>query len=133
VVVARETPYVGSLNASYIRTAEVFRGAVRHSAAAIIVAHNHPSLDPTPSPEDVTVTRALHEAGKLVDIEPPHHAGLAGSASSACARGGWGSRVYEARRRRSRIAAHAPLSRSGVQWAGLHPQWCAFFGEIDPP
>ena len=73
VVISKETLYVGSLNASYIRTAEVFRGAIRQNAAAIIVAHNHPSGDPTPSPEHVTVTRGLYEAGKLVDIELLDH------------------------------------------------------------
>jgi DNA repair protein RadC len=63
------TVYIGSLNASHIRVAEVFREAVRRNAAAIIVAHNHPSGDPSPSPEDVRVTRHLVEAGSLFDIE----------------------------------------------------------------
>lgn len=65
--------YRGSLNSSLIRIAEVFRDAVRANAASIIVAHNHPSGDPSPSPEDVAVTRALIEAGKLLDIEVLDH------------------------------------------------------------
>ncbi len=68
-----ETVYVGSLNASYIRVAEVFREAVTRNCAAVIVAHNHPSGDPTPSPEDVAVTRQLVAAGKLLDIEVLDH------------------------------------------------------------
>lgn len=65
--------YKGSLNSSWIRIAEVFRDAVRINAAAIIIAHNHPSGDPTPSPEDVAVTKAIAEAGKLLDIEVLDH------------------------------------------------------------
>lgn len=72
-VLDSETVYVGSLNASYIRVAEVFRGAVTRNCAAVIVAHNHPSGDPTPSPEDVAVTRQLVAAGKLLDIEVLDH------------------------------------------------------------
>lgn len=72
-VLGIETVYIGSLNASHIRVGEVFREAVRRSCAALIVAHNHPSGDPTPSPEDVEVTRQLVEAGKLLDIELLDH------------------------------------------------------------
>jgi DNA repair protein RadC len=68
-VVATRDVYKGSLNTSVIRTAEVFREAVKENCAAIIVVHNHPSGDPTPSPEDIRVTRELVEAGKLLDIE----------------------------------------------------------------
>jgi DNA repair protein RadC len=68
-----ETVYVGSLNASHIRVGEVFRDAVKRNCAAIIVAHNHPSGDPTPSPEDVEVTRQLVAAGNLLDIELLDH------------------------------------------------------------
>jgi len=68
-----ETVYVGSLNASHIRVSEVFREAVKRNCAAIIVVHNHPSGDPTPSPEDVEVTRHLVEAGSLLDIEVLDH------------------------------------------------------------
>lgn len=65
--------YHGSLNASLIRVGEVFRDAVRANAASVIVAHNHPSGDPDPSPEDVQVTRAIVAAGKLLDIEVLDH------------------------------------------------------------
>ncbi len=65
--------YQGSLNTSLIRVGEVFRDAVRENAASIIVAHNHPSGDPSPSPEDVAVTRAMIDAGRLLDIEVLDH------------------------------------------------------------
>ncbi|NIS81439.1 MAG: DNA repair protein RadC [Anaerolineales bacterium] len=65
--------YRGSLNSSTVRIGEIFRDAVRVNAASIIVAHNHPSGDPTPSPEDVSVTRSLIEAGELLDIEVLDH------------------------------------------------------------
>jgi DNA repair protein RadC len=65
--------YKGSLNSSVIRVGEVFRDAVRINAASIIVVHNHPSGDPTPSPEDVAVTRAIIEAGDLLNIEVLDH------------------------------------------------------------
>ena len=68
-----ETVYVSSLNASHIRVAEVFRDAVRRNCAAVIVAHNHPSGDPTPSPEDVEVTRQIVSAGDLLDVEVLDH------------------------------------------------------------
>lgn len=65
--------YEGSLNSTSIRTAEVFREAVRQNCAAIIAAHNHPSGDPAPSPEDIRVTEELVKAGKLLDIEVLDH------------------------------------------------------------
>jgi DNA repair protein RadC len=65
--------YRGSLNASLVRVPELFKEAVRVNAAAIIVAHNHPSGDPTPSPEDVRVTEQIVAAGKLLDIEVLDH------------------------------------------------------------
>jgi DNA repair protein RadC len=67
------TIYIGSLNTSVIRIGELFRAAIRENAAALIVAHNHPSGDPTPSPEDVNVTRQLVKAGKLLDIDVLDH------------------------------------------------------------
>ncbi len=65
--------YRGSVHSSVIRIAEVFREAVRQNAVAIIAVHNHPSGDPTPSPEDVRVTRDLVKAGELLDIEVLDH------------------------------------------------------------
>jgi DNA repair protein RadC len=72
-VVDTKVVYKGSLNTSMIRVAEVFRDAIRENCASIIVVHNHPSGDPTPSPEDVRVTRELIQAGKLLDIEVLDH------------------------------------------------------------
>jgi DNA repair protein RadC len=60
--------YHGSVNSSQVRVGEVFVPALRRMAPAIIVCHNHPSSDPTPSPDDVAVTRAIVAAGKLLDI-----------------------------------------------------------------
>jgi DNA repair protein RadC len=65
--------YHGSLNTSLIRLGEVFREAIKVNAAGVIVVHNHPSGDPSPSPEDVAITRALVEAGKLLDIDLLDH------------------------------------------------------------
>ncbi|MBI4770079.1 MAG: DNA repair protein RadC, partial [Chloroflexi bacterium] len=68
-----ERVYQGSVNTSQIRLGEIFREAVKINAAGVIVAHNHPSGDPSPSPDDVAVTRALVEAGKLLDIPVLDH------------------------------------------------------------
>ncbi len=68
-----ETVYIGSINSSAVRIGEVFKAALRQNAAALIVVHNHPSGDPTPSPEDVAVTRQLVDAGKLLDVEVLDH------------------------------------------------------------
>ena len=65
--------YVGNVNSSVARPAEIFRPAVRDNAPSIIVVHNHPSGDPTPSPEDVNITRDLVAAGKLLSIDLLDH------------------------------------------------------------
>lgn len=65
--------YVGSVNSSQVRVAEVFRQAIIENGSSILIGHNHPSDDPTPSPDDVSVTRAIREAGKLLDIELLDH------------------------------------------------------------
>ena len=65
--------YVGNVNTSVVRPAEVFRPAVRDNATAVIVAHNHPSGDPTPSDEDIAITRKLIEAGKMMAVELLDH------------------------------------------------------------
>ena len=65
--------YRGNVSASLVRVAEVFREAVRENCPAIIVVHNHPSGDPTPSQEDADITRQIVEAGKLLDIEVLDH------------------------------------------------------------
>lgn len=65
--------YAGSLNAAVVRVGEVFREAIRANSASIIVVHNHPSGDPTPSPEDIRLTELIVEAGHLLDIEVLDH------------------------------------------------------------
>jgi DNA repair protein RadC len=72
-VQASPTVYKGNVNTSVIRISELFREAIRHNCTGLIMAHNHPSGDPTPSPEDVRVTRQVVEAGKLLDIDVLDH------------------------------------------------------------
>lgn len=72
-VVGKRTIYIGTVNSSAVRPAEVLRPAIRENAPSIIVVHNHPSGDPTPSPEDIAITRDLAAAGKLMDIELLDH------------------------------------------------------------
>lgn len=67
------TVYKGSLNSAAVRVAEVFKDAIRANAASVLVAHNHPSGDPTPSAEDVRVTKHLVEAGNLLNIKVVDH------------------------------------------------------------
>ena len=78
-VIAIPTIYVGNLNSTIVRTAELFRDAIRQNASAIIVVHNHPSGDPDPSPEDVSVTRSIVGVGKMLDIEVVDHLVIAGN------------------------------------------------------
>lgn len=72
-VIEIDEVYRGSLNASVVRVGEVFTPAVRRNAASILVVHNHPSGDPTPSPEDISITRSLVQAGKILQIELLDH------------------------------------------------------------
>ena len=72
-VIKVETIYQGSANTALIRVAEIFRPAIRQQAVAIIIAHNHPSGDPSPSPDDVRTTRSVVEAGKLLNIDVLDH------------------------------------------------------------
>jgi DNA repair protein RadC len=64
----RETVSIGSLNASIVHPREVFLPAILHSAASLVLVHNHPSGDPEPSEEDLSITRRLLEVGELVGI-----------------------------------------------------------------
>ena len=64
----RETVSIGSLNASIVHPREVFRPAILHAAASVVLVHNHPSGDPEPSDEDLGITRRLSEVGELVGI-----------------------------------------------------------------
>jgi DNA repair protein RadC len=72
-VIAQETLSMGSLNASIVHPREVFRAAMKCSSAAIICAHNHPSGDPTPSPEDISLTSRLLQAGEIIGIDVLDH------------------------------------------------------------
>lgn len=72
-LMSKFTLYTGNGNSLNVRVAEVFTEAVRRRAASIIVAHNHPSGDPTPSPEDVNITSELVKAGHLLNIEVLDH------------------------------------------------------------
>lgn len=72
-VIRSEILYRGTVNTSVIRPAEVFRLAMRYNGTSIVVGHNHPSGDPTPSPEDVALTRKLVSCGKELDIEVLDH------------------------------------------------------------
>ena len=67
------TLYRGTLNQTAVRPAEVFREAVRANCASVLVAHNHPSGDPTPSADDVTMTSQLAQAGRILGIELVDH------------------------------------------------------------
>ena len=64
----RETVSIGSLNASIVHPREVFLPAILHSAASVVLVHNHPSGDPEPSDEDLSITRRLVQVGDLVGI-----------------------------------------------------------------
>jgi DNA repair protein RadC len=78
----------GLLNSSLVHPREVFRAAIVEAAAGIIVVHNHPSGDPTPSPEDVAVTRQLVAAGSLLDMPVYDHIVVAGDAFMSFATAG---------------------------------------------
>lgn len=65
--------YQGSVHTTVIRIGELFRYAIMDNATGIIVCHNHPSGDPTPSPEDAAVTREIVKAGQLLDIDVLDH------------------------------------------------------------
>ncbi|WP_243375519.1 DNA repair protein RadC [Geotalea sp. SG265] len=72
-VVALEIVSIGSLNQSIVHPREVYKTALLSSAAAIILVHNHPTGDPTPSREDIEITRRLKEAGELIGIKVLDH------------------------------------------------------------
>jgi DNA repair protein RadC len=80
--------HVGTLTSSLVGPREVFRIAIREGASSMIVAHNHPSGDPTPSPEDLEVTKKLVEVGKLLDIPVIDHIIIGNPASVSFQRKG---------------------------------------------
>jgi DNA repair protein RadC len=72
-VIAIPTVYTGTLNTSVLRVSEIFREAITRNSPAVILVHNHPSGDPSPSPEDIELTRTLIAAGNLLDIQVFDH------------------------------------------------------------
>ena len=96
-VLRQKTVYMGSLNSSLIRVGELFKEAIRANSASLIIVHNHPSGDPSPSPEDVAVTRQIVEAGKLLDVEVLDHLSS-------------GDSVGQPERARSRVLAQSVMS-----------------------
>jgi DNA repair protein RadC len=78
-VVAVHRAHVGSLNASLVRPADVFKAAILNNAASVIVCHQHPSMDPSPSQEDINVTARLVEVGRMLDIAVLDHLIIGGS------------------------------------------------------
>ncbi|HEV8192453.1 MAG TPA: DNA repair protein RadC [Ktedonobacterales bacterium] len=72
-VIWQQTIYQGTVNSSEVRAAEIYKPAVMRSSPAIVVVHNHPSGDPTPSSEDVRTTEQLVKAGESLDIELLDH------------------------------------------------------------
>ncbi|MGG4143874.1 DNA repair protein RadC [Paenibacillus algorifonticola] len=72
-VIGKETISIGSLNASIVHPREVFRPAIKRSSASIICAHNHPSGNPDPSPEDVEITKRLVDSGNIIGIDMLDH------------------------------------------------------------
>ncbi|MEM7033011.1 MAG: DNA repair protein RadC [Chloroflexota bacterium] len=72
-VLATPTIYIGNVNSTVVRISEIFQSVIRENAPAFIMAHNHPSGDPTPSPEDVHMTKRVIKASQLLDIEVLDH------------------------------------------------------------
>ena len=73
VVVGQERVYVGNVSASLVRVAELSTEAVRRCAPRLLLVHNHPSGDPTPSPDDLNLTASAIAAGRMLDIEVLDH------------------------------------------------------------
>lgn len=72
-VIEKKCIFIGSLNSSVVHPREIFREAIRCSAAGVICVHNHPSGDPTPSREDFEITKRLFQAGEMIGIELIDH------------------------------------------------------------
>lgn len=72
-LIKKETLFIGSLNSSLIHPREIFKHAVLNSAASIVICHNHPSGDPTPSAQDIKITKIIHKNSMMMDIELIDH------------------------------------------------------------
>jgi DNA repair protein RadC len=79
VVKTIDTVYKGSVNTAVVRIAEIFRAAIMYNGVSVILAHNHPSGDPTPSPEDVRITEMVYETGRNLDIDLLDHLVIGGN------------------------------------------------------
>lgn len=88
-VIERETVSIGCLTGVDVHPREVFKGAIMRSAASIIIAHNHPSGDPTPSDQDVTLTERLREGGKILGIAILDHVIIGTDGFISMAERGW--------------------------------------------
>lgn len=86
-VISQELITVGTLNSSIVHPREVFRPAIKKSVSAIILVHNHPSGDSTPSKEDIEVTERLIKAGKLIGIDVLDHVIIGGSSYTSLREG----------------------------------------------
>ncbi len=82
-VLGVETVSIGSLSETIVHPREVFKGAILSNAASVILVHNHPSGDPMPSPEDISLSRRLVSAGQLMKIEVLDHIVIAGESYSS--------------------------------------------------
>ncbi len=83
-LIAREVISVGTLDASLVHPREVFEPALRHGAAGVIVAHNHPSGDCDPSGDDVLITKRLRQAGELMGVELFDHVIISNKTWKSC-------------------------------------------------
>ena len=72
-IIGISTISIGTLNASLVHPSEDFKDAITHSAASVVLAHNHPSGDPEPSEDDIKITKKLVESGKILGIEVLDH------------------------------------------------------------
>jgi DNA repair protein RadC len=68
-LIFRKHIFIGTLNASLVHPREIFKEALEHNAASVILVHNHPSSDPTPSEDDLEITKRIIEAGKIMGID----------------------------------------------------------------
>ncbi len=94
-VLAAEIVYAGNVSASLVRIGELFRLAVRMNASGVIIAHNHPSGDPTPSPDDLHLTREARAAGRLLDIDLLDHVVLGADGAYVSLRDRVGSDIFD--------------------------------------
>lgn len=78
-IIRYETISIGNLNSSVVHPREIFKAAIENSSASIILLHNHPSGNPEPSNEDISITRKIVDSGKIMDIPVFDHIIIAGN------------------------------------------------------